>query len=399
MDKIDTQNLPDLSKAEAGLEDLVLGSEIDFSRPLNEYPTAANIAAHLLSAGSETHHIYTDDLREHKEVIQDNMESYLAKSNHYSSSQLKAAFKSPFHLYYEKISGWKEELEQFRNRPYFELGSFLHECILEPTKFSRVIVEPKNNLASTKGVEDAIEFWKDQIIRLHEDGKERIQRAEMATRTFGHDMDKLQGKKAFMENLRNRSELRSVREDHFQIIDIVHRNFKAYAGGILPRILKHSKREISMYSKDEATGLNVRIRPDAIQFKENIGADTIISVKSTSKPDLQAFIRDMASRDYGLSEGMYQEVATKATGRDFNCTITIMVQTCAPYAIAALVWGGEDIEVGKYKYRQALNIAKECEDKGKYPGYEAFAESGNFGLIDFSLPNWYKQELSPVNIE
>lgn len=396
-------DIQDLSKASVAQEIKQVESEIDFTRPLSEYATAEQIAAHLAQQGDETQHIYSDSIRENsKEVVADSFERYLGASEHYSSSQLKAAFKSPFHLYYERVSGWKQELEKYRDRSYFDLGSYLHECILEPTKFSRVVVEPKNNMSSTKGVEDAIAFWENLICdRYAETGeaKELIEKARTAAHTLGADFSKLAGKKQYLQELRIKSGLRSVKEDHYQIIDIVRRNYFAYGKGVLPRLIKHSKREISIYSTDPATGLKVRVRPDAMAFEENIGANAIISVKSTSRPDLQSFIRHMASLDYGLSEGMYQEVASRATGRDFNCTIMIMVQTVAPFAVAALVWNGESIEVGKYKYRQALNIAKECEDKGKYPGYEAFAQQGHFGLIDFDLPAWYKQEVEPQTIE
>lgn len=393
--------LQDLDQAVIEKEIRQVESEIDFTRPLSEYAIAQQVAAHLHANGKKTEHVYTESLNAHGKVIQDSFESYLA-APHYSSSQLKAAFKSPFHLYYERESGWKDEIEKYKNRPHFRLGTFLHECILEPTKFSRVLVEPKVNLASTKGVEEMINFWRNQILKGWEDieeARECIQTARNGAEAMGFDLEKMQGKRAFLDNLRNRSGYQSVKEDEFLIIDIVRRNYFAYGKRVLPRLMKHSKREVSVYCTDKSTGLPVRIRPDAMAFEENVGANAIISVKSTSKPDLQSFIRDMASKDYGLSEGMYQDVATRATGRDFNCTIMIMVQTVAPYAVAALVWSGESIEVGKYKYRQALNIAKECRDKDKYPGYEAFAESGHYGLIDFDLPAWYKQEVEPQTIE
>mgnify|MGYP006910466949 CR=1 FL=1 len=55
-----------------------------------------------------------------------------------------------------------------------------------------------------------------------------------------------------------------------------------------------------------------------------------------------------------------------------------MVQTIPPFGIAAFVWDPEDLEIGKYKYRQALQTVAECREKGLYPGYDAYAESGNF---------------------
>jgi hypothetical protein len=47
----------------------------------------------------------------------------------------------------------------------------------------------------------------------------------------------------------------------------------------------------------------------------------------------------------------------------------------------------------------ALQTAKECEESGLYPGYDAYAERGNFGLINMKLPQWISKELLPQEIE
>jgi len=106
-----------------------------------------------------------------------------------------------------------------------------------------------------------------------------------------------------------------------------------------------------------------------------------------------------AKLHYDLSEGMYQEVCSEVTGRDFNCTITIFLQTVAPFAIAVLVWKPEDIEMGKYKYRSALRDIQKCAELDVYPGYDSLAEENTFGLVQMSLPNWNNVELAPKSIE
>lgn len=76
-----------------------------------------------------------------------------------------------------------------------------------------------------------------------------------------------------------------------------------------------------------------------------------------------------------------------------------MVQTLPPYGVAVLVWDAEDIEIGKYKYYQALQTVAECREKGKYPGYDAYAEAGHRGLINMKQPSWNAKELYPVDID
>ena len=134
-------------------------------------------------------------------------------------------------------------------------------------------------------------------------------------------------------------------------------------------------------------------------FKENIGENAIISVKSTGVESLSHFYYQSAKLNYELSEGMYQDIVSKVTGRDFNTTIMIMLQTVPPYGVGVMVWNGEDIEIGKYKYRQALQTAYQCEINNSYPTYDAFAEQGNMGLIDMKQPEWNAKDLQPTDIE
>lgn len=392
--EIDRDNLPDLSQASVSTEEL--SRPFDYTRPLAEYGGIEAIVNHLQDHFT-TQHIYTKHLQAGGRAVADEMVSYLAHPG-YSSGQLKAALRSPLHLYYERESGWKEDLRKFQKKTYFELGTFLHECLLEPTKFRRTIVEPKHSLSTTDGVEALIKFWKDVIIDTDTEGAFiKIEAAEESVRESGASLKKLPGKKKLIQALKSASGITAVKEEHKLIIDIVRYNYMSYGSGILPRLIKHSKREISCYGTDPVTGLAVKCRPDAIQFEENIGVNAIISVKSTSQEDIAGYIRHSARLKYELSEGFYQDVVSRVTGRDFNTTITIMLQTAPPFGVAALVWRGEDIEAGKYKARTALDIAHQCLHEG-YPGYDVFSESGNFGLIENVMPDWIQRELMPSDV-
>ncbi len=405
MEALNTTQLPDLGQAVVSNEEIF--KTIDISRPLTEYATADQIASFLVSR-EKTQHIYTPSLQVGGVAVADSMEKYLGASDYYPSSALKESLKTPFHLYYAKESGWKDELEKYQKRKaHFDLGTFLHMCMLEPTKFRRTVVEPKHNLASKDGVEALIAFWIDKIQIMGQcevegeivDIETGFKAVNMAVQEMGLSLDKQDGKKARYNMLKNISGLEAVSEEHSTIINIVRQNYERYGGGIIPKLLIHSKREISLYYTDPATGVKVRCRPDAMQFEENIGCNAIISVKSTMAESLSKFQYDAAKYQYEVTEAMYQEVASGVTGRDFNCTITIMLQTKAPFGVALMVWDAEDIEIGKYKYHQALQTVKECQETGLYPGYDAYAEGGNFGLISMKLPNWISKELPPMDVE
>lgn len=379
---------------------------IDYTRPLGEYATPDQIATFLSTREGSTH-IYSDSLRKNGIVIKEDMSKYLAAKNYVNSGALKEAIKSPLHLFYQLESGWKDQLEIYeKQKSYFVLGEFIHQAILEPTKFGRVVVEPGYKLNTKDGVQSLVAFWEDKVSELgtiDRDGlqlnyKDAIESIKGSIENSGLGLDKMDGLRTYYALLKSSSGFSSVSESDKLIIDIVYFNYKRYGDGLFPELLKKSKRETSIYYSDPIYGIQQRIRPDAMQFEENIGANTIISVKSTRAESIGHFTYQSAKLNYELTEGMYCEVASAVTGRDFNGVITIMVQTVAPYGVAALVWDGEDIEIGKYKYRQALQTTAECFESGKYPGYDAYAESGNRGLIAMKQPEWNTKELHPVDI-
>ncbi|WP_293713511.1 PD-(D/E)XK nuclease-like domain-containing protein [uncultured Parabacteroides sp.] len=371
---------------------------IDYTRPLNEYATPDLIAS-FLSTRENAVHIYSDSLRRNGFVIKEDMSKYLAAKDYINSGALKEAIKSPLHLFYQLNSGWKDQLEAYeKTKSYFVLGEFIHQAILEPRKFERVVIEPGYKLNTKDGVKSLIAFWEDKLYEAEEDEVSTSEEVKETIIKAGFDLDKMDGLRQYYAALKVSSGFSSVSETDKLIIDIVYFNYRRYGDGLFPELLKRSKRETSIYYEDPVYNLRQRIRPDAMQFEENIGANTIISVKSTRAESIGHFTYQSAKLNYELSEGMYCEIASAVTRRDFNCVITIMVQTIPPYGVAALVWDGEDIEIGKYKYHQALQTVSDCLETGKYPGYDAYAEAGNRGLIAMKQPEWNTKELHPVDI-
>lgn len=387
------------------IEKEIQTNSIDFTRPLSEYPTAQFIAEFIKSE-VKPKHIYTETLNNNGLVIQDEKEKYL-KNDALSPSMLKSALKTPLHFEYAKSED-KEELKKLtETADHFNLSTFLHQAILEPTKFSRVIIEPNIPLNTNEGVTKAIEFW-EQLITERGYGVIKLQETPFdfvleycqrtVAETLGLSLDKIDGKRAYIKILKNCSDVEPVTEENMTKIKILKKHYDQYGNGILRRLILHSKRETSVYYTDTKTGLKLKVRPDAIQFKENIGVDAIISVKSSAIEDIQAFYNQASRLHYDLHEAMCQEIVSNATGRDFNATIMVMLQTVAPFAIAIFVWSAEDIETGKRKYQLALNNAKEIIEKQSVKGYEILSQENNLGLIQMSLPAWNKQEFVSRNL-
>ncbi len=308
----------------------------------------------------------------------ESMETYLADRSD-SSSALKEVLKTPAHYRF-----YLDEKANFEvKKKCFEMGTFSHSAILEPVKFEKIKVEPKHSLASNDGVSNLILFY------------------EQLNKCTGIDFSgyKLDEKKTYLQSLKEKCEYEMIEEEYDQKIRVMDKNSKAYGNGIIAKILKGAFIEHSFYGTDPTTGKKVKIRPDAINFEENIGVNAIISVKTTSAQSLEAFYRDAAKLMYDMSEAMYLDVASNITGRKFNTVITIMLQTVAPFLPAVLWWNPEDLLAGKHKYLTALKKVQRCETLGMWPGFEDEVGMFTSGIIDMQLPEWSKKIIQPVDID
>ena len=44
-------------------------------------------------------------------------------------------------------------------------------------------------------------------------------------------------------------------------------------------------------------------------------------------------------------------------------------------------------------------MRSDCNESNVFPGFDALAESGNYGIISMKQPDWAMKELLPVTIE
>lgn len=356
-----------------------------------DYPTKETVLEFIsLNCNKPPVNIDLKELSVNGTIKRDPMEMYL-QSKHISSSNLKSALKTPRSFYYDY-----ERVFEEKDKPCFKLGTFAHMAFLEPRLFSLVKVEPNCNQASKEGVLVMIRFYEDLL-------------SEEKSYNKGVEDDKPSVHWNFNALKEHRDNLRQIlidlgysfiSEEIRMNIKALERNYYWYGNGIIPQLLKGAYSEVSFYGTDEDTRLKVRSRPDYFNIEENIGVNAVISFKTTRADDLGKFYYDCAKLKYELSEGMYQEVMSSITERDFNTTIMIMLQTVPPYDVAVLFWSPDDLANGKYKYHYALSIVKDCFDNhGVFPGFDAMAEDGARGIIDMQLPDWSKKILHPVAID
>lgn len=373
---------PDLSGAQVA-GDLTQPSELHFDK--SGYTDFGEFAYRLADIGKkpakDNRRPSCKSLSVHGRVVQDRMSKYLAAQGE-SSSALKEVLKSPRHYLIYK----NEDLHQ-KDESHFTIGTFIHSAFLEPSKFAKVQVLPKEGNKSSKvGITALIKYYWDLL--------------GIAPDAFLSEMNMNDLKEVLfdLEVAASKAGYTFIDPDMAQVVKIVQSSYKTYGGGIIPRLIANGRTEVSMYGKDPSTGLKVKIRPDCLLLEEQVGANIILSVKTTSATSIDAFFRDAAKFRYEMAEGMYLQVASEITGRKFTGTLMLVAQTVIPFQVALFWLDPEDLEIGKYKYAQAMDTVRQCKENDSWPGFEAYAEEGAHGIIQTKFPAWIKGELKPQYI-
>lgn len=363
----------DLSQAEAG-------SKLHSLRfDETKYTSLEEFIPNLSELPKRKVRVKKGDLGVNGRAVADKMEYYLAAKGE-SSSALKQALITPRHyvIYKDPRIG--------REKKHFTLGTFCHSAFLEPKLFEKVKVQPEVNLSKNADKITFIEWYWEQLGITPECVLSEKNR------------DELNEIIADCEKRFTEAGYKCIDAESVAIIDIIRKTYKTYGGGILPKLLSLADAEISFYYTDESTGLPVKVRPDAMLLEENIGLNICVSLKTTGATTIEQFARDAAKFKYDLSEGMYLDVMSNVTGRVFSGTLMIVLQTVQPWQIFALWWDAEDLESGRYKYRQALEMVAECKEKKSFPGFDVRAEDGACGIIQFRLPEYARLTLPEQNV-
>lgn len=339
------------------------------------YSTYEQVLEAIRNLPPKPRKVSTRSLSVNGQVVHDRMDKYLADPGE-SSSLLKKAMESPRAYYLDRTRSLPE-----KEGRHFTFGTFAHSAILEPSLFAKVHVMPDADRTSKEGCMALLHYYGDLLghcipvdagQRTIGELRKMIKELEMTAADDGHEF---------------------VKQSERQIIDVLFSEFNTYGGGILPRLMQYAQTETSMYGEDPMTGLRVKIRPDGLLLEENFGLNAVLSVKTTSAKNLRAFMADCAKYRYELAEGMYLEVASEITGRAFTATLMLVVQSVEPYQIALLCWDAEDLAIGKAKYRKALDTVAKCRAENRWPGFDAEAEDGTFGLLRAKLPQYIVNEL------
>ena len=303
-------------------------------------------------------------------VIKDDFASYLGNVDFYSTGSFaKLANGTPLDWLYDTMDGLKAELEKYKDRSSFELGTFVHEAILEPEKWDSVVCEPQASRASHEGLDTLLNFW--DLLTIGP-GTYELEMPKDA---------KLNTKKEVLELLIAGSGKRAIDMKSALIVQRLHERWKAYQNGLWAGILNAAHREVSIYCNDYI-GMPMRVRPDGLLFADQIGVNAVVSVKTTAATSVKQYARDFVKFGYDIKEAAYQKIVSKVTGVDFSTTIMIVLSTAEPFHVGVFILDDGEMKFANQRFETAVMLAHTCNQMDSYPGWEGVEE---MGIIDLNV--------------
>ena len=131
--------------------------------------------------------------------------------------------------------------------------------------------------------------------------------------------------------------------------------------------------EASVYWQHEPADppLALKVRPDAVSRAHSV----LVDLKTTEDGSVSGFQRSIQKYHYDLSAAMYMEGVNQCApllevaGREaFEKFVFICVENVAPYLVSVYELSPEYMNLGRTKYRRALQVLQEGFQNG-WPGY------------------------------
>lgn len=233
-----------------------------------------------------------------------------------SRSKLMLLDKSPYHFWYEVLSGKAEKKE---STPSMNIGSAFHTLLLEPVKFdAEYVVTPKIDRRTNKGKEEWEQF---------------ISQSQGKIVLTPDQFEKVRGMVAWVKQ---------------------HE--------IVTTLLDEAVFEQSIYWTDEETGLQFKTRPDIWSNK------MVVDLKTTADASAHNFTRSALNYGYFIQAGMAYE-GCKALGKPFEMFVILACEKEAPYVPSVFMMNEEALQFGIDQFNHYKRKLKACFDSNKWEGY------------------------------
>jgi hypothetical protein len=233
-----------------------------------------------------------------------------------SRSQLMLLDKSPYHFWYEVISGMAEKREA---TPAMNIGSAFHTLLLEPQLFDHEFCVMPNLDRRTKGGKEMYQqFMEENAGKMVLSVEQYEKAALMAEQALSHE--------------------------------------------IVKTLLDEAQFEQSIFWTDAETGLQFKSRPDIWSPK------MVVDLKTTQDATRYKFERSAIEYGYYLQAGMAFEGA-KALQMPFEMFVILAVEKEMPHAPAVFPLSDDALQYGIDQFQFYKRMLADCMSSNQWDTY------------------------------
>ena len=271
-------------------------------------------------------------------------------SSGYSRSQLMHLQKTPYHFWYEIISG-----EAVRKEPSaaFILGNLVHTLVLEPETFKeRYAIYPELEKSPKQGLlkeigREKFELQKAEKILLDERNATKIE--EFSIESYG-------------------KEIITINDFH----EAEKMRISVHSNPVISQLLEGTLVEQSIFFTHQPTGIQCKVRPDA--YLGTMAYD----LKTTKDASLRGFQSSAMGYGYFLQAAMNYR-AFESVGINLDEFIFFPVENKPPYATAVYRCLKDDLDYGFELFDNLMILLAQCLETNTWPTY---------GIEELKVPKW-----------
>ena len=158
---------------------------------------------------------------------------------------------------------------------------------------------------------------------------------------------------------------------------------------IANKILSNGEAELSFFTNDSETGLQLKCRPDYVN------AGTLIDLKTTRDGSFDGFSKQCGNLAYIIQAAFYLDVYNAANETNLKDFFIICVENSAPYAVSTYKLDELQIEAGRKMYRRALNnyaaYLEEKEIVGEEKAKTLYGYEND--IVSLSIPYYFFDQI------
>lgn len=223
------------------------------------------------------------------------------------------------------------------------------------------------------------EVFMEHFVVLPQNAPPRPDKRQLAAAAKGSKTESYLERAGFWDAFDTLAEGRMVLQPEW--METIRSMSHALADDPLVGPLFQGEAEVSLFWKDEATGLWLKARPDMVPAMGDIHAD----LKSTRDPTPRACLRDTRKLGYDMQLGLSAVGEEVLFGQVITAGVLVFVGKEPPFHVTPIEVDEEALHWAKLKLRAAIDTAARCLETGDWPGYTAGA------IPKFTVPEWERE--------